>query len=854
MNIFKKVMFMFIALGMVLGVFACRNNAEGGGEDPTPAPVVRTLVGLRASQSNIPIIKGDTGFSVSSIAIDKLYDSAGTDYSTVRDIKDGEDGWSVDVGSFDVNTPGTYNVKFTLVEDGKTFSVEVTIEVKEPGSISVVNIEKVNDPIKIDYEHNSGEPFDIRGLSVKLNYDTDSDGIADDEIYAYDFSDAAIWTVTHSYDNSISGQYPVSVKYSGITETVDFSVNVVPYISELVLTAPSRTEYIVTQQFEPAGLSAKLKYSNDKFVRIESDGSYIEVDEGDATVITEFTSSPWRIDGGGVLTTVGKNVPINIEYSGKKLRLYDGSGNLSPIPSITNGVNIDVWNVKSISLKDPISDKDKVYFVGEPVKFFEDFFFVDSRMLNLTLEISGESDKVNEIAITDPSISHTHKIDGADSENKFQGTSAAVTVTYKFGEYASDTLSFSVSVVEPYKFHETITISSTKTVIDSDLTDFGGSDYSGSNAISYSCVEYGDYPQTIISNVNIPHIFEDATTEPRRVKRGETYMYLGTDGKYYVKSKQKRSASASYSNGLSVPDNDSETWFRVEPIVWRVLDTNYDGNGGVLLWSDVGLDRVFYYSYGKEYTTGDVDNDIVELRREYGGKTIQYNNYKYSTIRAFLLGNYESDDVNHYKYDEPGDYSKEEYNNNGFLQRAFSGLGDGIIKDVTVKNDITSAIPTNGTRNVSGPDGSNINSNLANDVCENTVDKVFLLSSEELTRPSYYFKDGSRVVSKSTDWTGHVASSQGENIDKLREKKLSDYALARGAKLNSNLKGEYWIRSPMLKADAKTHVVACVTMDGRLYGENSFTGRGCYRANAVVPAICVDRAKLPTEVKKEWGL
>ncbi len=153
-------------------------------------------------------------------------------------------------------------------------------------------------------------------------------------------------------------------------------------------------------------------------------------------------------------------------------------------------------------------------------------------------------------------------------------------------------------------------------------------------------------------------------------------------------------------------------WFKCEPITWKVLSSS---GGDYFVVSDVLLDA---HRFGEEYS---------DLRDGHYA-----NNYEYSEIRAWI--------------------------NSDFYNMAFS-VGNSHIKTTTVDNG-ASTTPSDTNKYA----------------CENTEDKVFLLSYQELANSSYFATDEAREC-RTTDWArargGYYATEE-------------DYAY----------NGMYWTRSP----------------------------------------------------------
>lgn len=163
---------------------------------------------------------------------------------------------------------------------------------------------------------------------------------------------------------------------------------------------------------------------------------------------------------------------------------------------------------------------------------------------------------------------------------------------------------------------------------------------------SSTYVYFGVFPKTVLPKANESII----TTET--VAMGANTYYKGTDGNYYAKVLENACGSGTeykYTDGTqaSVRSANSYRYFKVEPIKWKVLTTDYNSTGKALLLADDILTTVPYY--------------VSTSSRTINSATVYANNYKYSTIRAYLNGSYES-----------GDSQTKTYENKGFLQTAFT--------------------------------------------------------------------------------------------------------------------------------------------------------------------------------------
>ena len=155
--------------------------------------------------------------------------------------------------------------------------------------------------------------------------------------------------------------------------------------------------------------------------------------------------------------------------------------------------------------------------------------------------------------------------------------------------------------------------------------------------------------------------------------------------------------------------------------------------------------------------------------RSLPGKIIHANNYEYSHIRAYLNG-----------LDGSAYYVKD-FTNKGFINKAFS-------KKAIEKINIVK---------------------LDNSLCNNTKDKIFLLSQSEITKSAYGFASDERRILQPTD-----------------------YSLATGTFMDLKRCCNWWLRSPY---DYRSDYACVVFHDGNAdyYYYVDYTNRG------VVPALSI---------------
>lgn len=200
--------------------------------------------------------------------------------------------------------------------------------------------------------------------------------------------------------------------------------------------------------------------------------------------------------------------------------------------------------------------------------------------------------------------------------------------------------------------------------------------------------KFGDFPQTIAEHQ------EDSFYTENPVYND--CWYLGADGYFYEKCLENGSGSdgEQYSNGSLVLQSDSNSYkyFKVEPIEWSVMWTIKESETVFMfIPKRVLVEKHSYYLNSDE--------------RNINGKIIKPNDYKYSTLRAYLNGSYEEDDT-----------QVKTYEGKGFLQKAFT---TGALNHMLQRPVEFYGINENGVK-----------------ISLSTNDKIFLLSTDESNRLS----------------------------------------------------------------------------------------------------------------------
>lgn len=264
-------------------------------------------------------------------------------------------------------------------------------------------------------------------------------------------------------------------------------------------------------------------------------------------------------------------------------------------------------------------------------------------------------------------------------------------------------------------------------------------------------VYFGVWPQSVLPATSTVTVDETVS-----VTMGANTYYLGSDGNYYAKCAENAYGTGTeykYHDGTQPGTGGTTTrYFKVEPIKWRVLTDNYSGKK-LLLAENILTANVPYYGYNS-----------VSNKRTVGSDTYIYpNNYKYSQIRAYLNG------LDYY-YDTSSTETtkKTDYTGKGFLQTAFTQNAQGLIAETEVDNrEETTGLP-----------GS---PNATEYACENTTDKIFLLSISEVINRDYGFAPAVYV--------GEVSA----RICFVTDYAKANYAFAGSTDGDG---GYWWLRSP----------------------------------------------------------
>ncbi len=293
------------------------------------------------------------------------------------------------------------------------------------------------------------------------------------------------------------------------------------------------------------------------------------------------------------------------------------------------------------------------------------------------------------------------------------------------------------------------------------------------NGTNYDLVTFGNFPQSEKdSNVTV-------STTATNVN-GFT-CYKGSDDEWYV--------------------NVGSKYYKVEPIKWRVLTTNYDHDGNAstpgkkLLLAENILINCMYYDY-------------YNVNRIIGTATIFPNNYEHSRVRAYLNGLSYQEKAS----DSVTQEADKTLLNKGFFQTAFTQEEQAAIETTTVVNNERSTNPDSNARLWNGG---------ANPYASNTPtkDKIFLLSEQEATKTDYGFAAYDQCGTGNT-----------------RIRMTTAFAKANGAYQNTTegYDGHWWLRSPYCGTHYCVHFIY-FSGDAHYSNVNVDSDR-----MGVVPALCLE--------------
>lgn len=732
--------------------------------DPT------AFTGIAVKSGTEPSIASGSAFNAAGLVILKTLDDGavvevtdftdGSAWTFFGDIDNDSNTADVDLVGYTFSDAeiGTFPVTVTHMMGASVGTCKFDLVVYDPNAATAIKVTQAPSISVYDY---GSTALDLTGLNVEIEL---SNGNTVTENNVANFV-APKWTFT-GYDFNSESKQSVTITYKTASTTVTlndaFEIEVVDKVTGLTLNAPpTDTTYIQTEAFNPAGLSVTVNHLNPA-----KNSTFTP------TSASEFTGD-WELFGWDS-GTPKKDLPLQVRY-----KKDDGT-------QVSVDFTVDIYKVVAVTMPMP-TGKDKYYFDGESVDYLKKKYILDKSNsdpskhvianVELALKIfdtdggtelasDGETYPIDNPIFTSLDVIASGDVNAAGDTFVYANGSAAVVCSFEVGSMTLSAPPITVTVVKPYTFTTTPTQATSSDFdagvaatmkIEADVLTKG----EAATTVSLSnlkFVKFGDYPQSIakiISNVDKTtviygddlHIYE---TPERSKEMGGMTMYLGSDGGYFVEVDPARrhteGGDTRYDFAIGAEKDkwkDNICWFRVEPILWRLLDDKYQGKA--LLWSVKAIDRMPFfadsyspddplYNGSKNETHLGAFTTVEQRALQGGGKSertneldsskILWNSYKYSTLRAFLLGQYEPGDPQanesykqiltgggHTTEDGSKDYStgEEVYlekfgGGKGFLQRAFTGdarnllrtadLGDGMEDYVFVlgRNELTTTV------------------------------------------------------------------------------------------------------------------------------------------------------------------
>ena len=281
-------------------------------------------------------------------------------------------------------------------------------------------------------------------------------------------------------------------------------------------------------------------------------------------------------------------------------------------------------------------------------------------------------------------------------------------------------------------------------------------------------IYFGHWPQTCERDENVvAKLNEMAGTPPLPRDNANPYNWESHEGTTYMWQKiviyngtkylgvQMNEYRASGIDALydEITDNGyyrlNVYWFKYEPIKWRILTTS--GNSAFIM-SDIALD---FFSMQPDRKSEIRDGLLASYNNSAGVPDGTYaNNWEYSFIRSWL--------------------------NETFYNEVFNDLQKEIIKTTHLDNSARSCNPNEYPKYYGYAE--NAGKNKYADQCNDTDDKIFLLSLRDVTTTAYGFNKDVKAE------------------DHARNLKASDFAKFHGVSMGNTQKDyvTWYTRSPSL--------------------------------------------------------
>ena len=440
--------------------------------------------------------------------------------------------------------------------------------------------------------------------------------------------------------------------------------------------------------------------------------------------------------------------------------------------------------------------------MGYPVRRSSDYNGYDSSSVS---SASTRSSRRSETSDSSKSTDFSDKSSASNSSNTsdFSSSSGTAVASNTTGSYSATAKAKVSANSNANQLSSNTFVGTPYTVLPAGTNGTAGRDW--------TYVLFGDWPQTIKAEwVTVD--------ESQRVVVGAHTYFKGSDGYWYVKCVENGSSGYQgnggfrYSDGTKVSlTGKTSKYFKVEPIKWRVVTTNYNGSGKKLLLAENALTAMNFYDHSFDDTDWGVRDNMISFypeksfRKLDNGDFIHHNNYEYSRVRAFLNG------TSYWGYDSyHGTFNtNEEFVSRGFLQTAFTPELQAQIAVTHVDNGFESTgeeVPyadVDISRDDRRPADDVANASLLFDkylydfdtgtktkkwcgfLCDDTDDKVFLLSAAEAVRSDYGFKEIAPRVNQSNVmslfWSG-VDYTWEDLMTTYKEliREMTDFAKANG--------------------------------------------------------------------------
>ena len=280
-------------------------------------------------------------------------------------------------------------------------------------------------------------------------------------------------------------------------------------------------------------------------------------------------------------------------------------------------------------------------------------------------------------------------------------------------------------------------------------------------------INLGRYPQTVVTDESIISALSS-------ISFTNSKGYIEYNGNEYKKIFANPYDSYNFNNGNEIIEGNTY-YYLVEPIKWRIITEDDDT---YTLLSEIALDNICFYG--------------IDSERIINGNTVYPNNYEYSNIRAWLNG------YNGTSYDV------DDYTNKGFIDIAFNMKEKELINLTLVDNSEVS-----------------LGTGYSSYICNDTNDKVYLLSYQDITNFEYGF-----------------------NTDQSRKTNTTDYIRSVGCSISTGASNYgycyWWLRSPYVDYPHSTSLVrsdGLVIKDGNMF----YFGYINYTFYGVRPAITISK-------------